>query len=671
MTTRQRFAGLRRAIDRFESAHLRTSRWNVGDLPSWRSLLVFPTILLAGGIVLISLSLNGSSSGAMRELVASGPDSDLVAGSPVQIRTDEWFVQTVWAISQVEQGLPIVNETFPGGMDATIPQDLPRRDWSVAFRPHLLGFNFLELDQAAAWKWWIPGLALLAAAYVFAVTVIPRRPVVAAALSTGFFFSPLLQWWYLPTTLWPLVWGLTVMSAIVWGSRSARASSWVWSPIIAYLTVVMAMGIYVPYILPIVVVVFMFAVASLVASIRRGEGTRRIVNRFLPLAVAGIVGGAVTGLWLFDKREVVGAFLGTAYPGDRVTPTGASDAVSFAMTISSSFTQSLDAGGLFKENPSEASTVFLIGAFLIPVVAWIVVREWRTRSAWVWPLAGLSGSLVVIAAFLHIPGWDGLAHLLFLDLMTGNRARIGLALASIATIPFIIDYLDKTQSKAPRVLSIAVSALFLLSQTAIAVLLFFTDRPALAASTRWVIYAALGAVAIYFFARSKPVIASVSFLVLTIAGAITVNPVYRGVYDLRESEIGRAVAALDAVRDYRWVGIGDRLTTAVLVETGVRAYNGFQGVPSPSMWDAIDPASQYEYQWNRLAGVSWVSAAGEPVVSNPVADQISVTFDGCSSFAQNNVDFVLTDRPRLDDPCLVPIESFDVTKGALTIYRVR
>jgi hypothetical protein len=137
------------------------TRWTTpdgADLPRLRVLLAFPALLLAAGILLVTLSVNGFSSGAFYSLVNEGDDPDLIAGTPQQIRADEWNVQTVWAITQVEQGLPVTNETFPGGMDATLPQDLPRADWTAAFRPHLLGFNLipsgaLDLDQAVAWKW--------------------------------------------------------------------------------------------------------------------------------------------------------------------------------------------------------------------------------------------------------------------------------------------------------------------------------------------------------------------------------------------------------------------------------------------------------------------------------------------------------------------------------------
>lgn len=160
-------------------------------LPRLRILLDFSALLLVIVIVLVGLGINGSSSGVFFNQVSYGADPDLIAGQPQLTRSYEWNVQTVCPIAQVEQGLPLTNKTFPGGMDATLPQDLRRVDWAVTFRPHLWGFMVMGLDRAIAFKWWLPGLALVAAAYAFLLTVIPRRPRVAAMLAVGFFFSPL------------------------------------------------------------------------------------------------------------------------------------------------------------------------------------------------------------------------------------------------------------------------------------------------------------------------------------------------------------------------------------------------------------------------------------------------------------------------------------------------
>ncbi|TFC27640.1 hypothetical protein E3O53_03165 [Cryobacterium sp. TMT2-18-3] len=642
-------------------------------LPRLRILLAFPALLLILGIVLVTLGINGSSSGVFFSQVSYGADPDLIAGHPQVTRSDEWNVQTVWAIAQVEQGLPLTNETFPGGMDATLPQDLPRVDWSVAFRPHLWGFMLMDVDRAIAFKWWLPGLALAAAAYAFLLTVIPRRPGVSAMLAVGFFFSPLFQWWYLSTTLWPAAWALVTMTALVWAFRSpSRRSRWTFSALVAYLTVVMAMGIYVPFIVPAAVVVLFFGISLMIEQLRRGAGWPVTLARVVPVLVGGVAASVVAVVWLATKLSTVQAFLGTAYPGNRSTPTGGNGPMSFASAVGSSFTQALNEqrAGFLGGNSSEAATFFYLGIFLIPVVVWIIAREARMHKTLPWAMIGLATAVAVLLAYLYLPGWDAIARLLLLDKTTPNRVRLGMGLASIALVAYVIAYLDQNRARAGKWLAGAAAAAFLLSQLAIGALAWRRLPGMLEPVQLWWLWALLSAAAIYFVARRRPQLAATAFLIVTVAGSGLTNPIYRGVFDLRETDVSQAVAALDEAAPKTWVGVGGGLTTAMLLESGVRAYNGFQGAPSAGMWGAIDPAGVYTLQWNRLAGVSWVAGPGEPVVANPAADQISVSFDACSTFAQAEVGYVLADDKRLDLDCLSSVRTFDLPKSSLSIYRV-
>jgi hypothetical protein len=661
-------------VSRLRAAYARFVEPTESGLPRLRVLFALPALLLILGVLLVSLSINGSSSGAFYQYIESAavdPDPDLISGEPQMIRTDEWYVQTSWAIAQVQQGLPETNESFPGGMDTTVPQDLPRADWSVAFRPHLLGFNFLDVDHAMAWKWWMTGLSLIAAVYCFAVTLVPRRPILASALAIGFFYSPLFQWWYLATTFWPVVWGLVVMTAIVWSFKSpSRLSRWLWAVPIAYLTVVMAMGVYVPYIVPVALAVAAFAIGAAATALRGRLGWRSTIARFIPLLTAGVVGSAITVIWLVTRLETVEAFLTTTYPGTRLTPAGDSNAVDLVSLIAVSFTQALDNGGLLRQNSSEAATVFLVGAFLIPVVAWVAIRQRRLRAPQQWSMIGLAAIILVFVAFLFLPGWDPVAHLLFLDRSTENRLRIGMAVASLGIVVLLVRYFDQTGTRAGLKLSGVLAVLYLLSQGGIAAALAYGAPESFASSNLWWLFALLGAATIFFFARSRPALAGAAFLVLAVLGSSGVNPVYRGVYDLRETEVGKAVIELDEANGENWVGVGDRIVSAVLLQTGTQGYNGFQGAPSDTMWDEIDPSGQYEFAWNRLAGIFWVPGEGDPVVSNPVADQIQITFDACDEFAQENVGFVLSDQPLPASDCLVEEEEIEISSGQFIIYEV-
>jgi hypothetical protein len=636
-------------------------------------MLGVPAILLLLGVVLVGLGVNGSSSGVFYSLVRSGHDDALIAGSPEPIRSDEWNVQTVWAIAQVQQGLPVINETFPGGgMDTTLPQDLPRRDWTVAFRPHLLGFLFLDVGRSIAWKWWLPGLALIAAAFCFVVTVLPKRPLVAVLLAVGFYFSSFFQWWFLATTMWPVVWAFAAMTAIVWAMRSPSGRSrWAFAVVVGYLTVVMAMGIYVPFIVPAVLVVVFFALSQVVEGRVLRMPWWSLFRRGVPIVVLGAGASVVTLVWLASKASTVKAFLGTAYPGQRSTPAGEGGALSAASVVSSSFTQALQgAQGFLGTNSSEASTFFVAGALLLPVGAWVVLRQYRVRGTQPWAIVGMAAVMAVFAAFIFIPGWDAVARLFLLDKSTGNRLKIGIGLASFVVVPYLVRYFDEHPVRAPRWLAGSIAGLFLASQCAIAFAVSRIAPANLGHAPLWWLIALACAVVLYLFGRNAVIPAAALFCVVAIMSSGGVNPLYRGVFDLRDTAMSRQVVRTDASAPGTWVGVGSGVPTAVLLESGVEAFNGFQGAPSRSMWKMIDPKGAFEYQWNRLAGVSWTGGVGEPQVSNPAADQIVSTFDACSAFAQKHVKYVFSDFTGLSTTCLSQIRSFALPHSTVRLYRV-
>jgi hypothetical protein len=497
-------AGTRSRLQDWRDRYRSLVEPRVDGLPRRRVLLAFPALLVFVGIVLVGLGVNGTSSGMFYSQIAFGSDPALIAGRPQATRSDEWNVQTVWAIAAVEQGLPLINRTFPGGMDATLPQDLPRVDWSVAFRPHLWGFMLMDVDHAIAFKWWLPGLALVAAAYVFLVSVLPRRPGVSAMLAVGFYFSPFFQWWYLTTTLYPAIWALVAMAALIWAFKSdSQGSRWAWAAVVAYATTMMATGIYVPFIIPVALVVVGFAVGLVVERMSTGGRWRATLARVVPVLVAGVAASVVTGIWLVTKLTTVEAFLGTAYPGNRSTATGGSDLLSLASAVGSSFTQALNAqrSGFLGPNSSEASTFFYIGIFLLPVVGWIVVRQARRRRTLPWVLIGLTSIVVVLLAFLYVPGWDPVARLLLLDKTTANRVRIGMGLASLGLLAYTIAYLDEHRVRAGRWIAAVGAVLFALSQLAIGIVAIRRIPGMIEPVQLWWLWALLSAAAIYLAAR--------------------------------------------------------------------------------------------------------------------------------------------------------------------------
>jgi hypothetical protein len=665
--------------NRFERFRVRRARWvepSTSGLPRWQVLWAFPILVaLAFGIV-VAAGITGSSSGYYYSSVSEGTDPNLIIGEPRAIRSDEWNIGTPLSIGQVQQGLPEVNRSLPGGQDAAIPMDLPRRDWSVIFRPHHFGHLILPLDSAFSWAWWIPLAVMLIAAYQFVVTVLPRRPELAALAAIGLGTAPFFQWWFQTVSFWPTAWGLTVMTAVLWALRSpSRPARWGFAIAAGYLTVVMAMGIYVPYIVPIALVVGFFVVGTLIGRVRDHVPVRRALVRIVPIVVAGATGAAITGVWLFQNRAAVTAFLGTSYPGDRSVPAGSGNVLSVVQTLASSFSEALvNHNGFLGLNSSEASTFFLFGAFVLPcaLVAAFLLRG-RIGGRAPWELIGLAAGALLLIAYALVPGWDALAHVLFLDRTTSVRLRIGLGVAAFAMIPFAIRAVEAAgPARAIRVTGIVSAALFLLSQvaTAAAVSVQFGVGGLTQQAPFWWAYALASAASIALFTYARTTIAVLLVAAIGVAGAVGVNPLYRGVLDLRPTSVAKGIVAVDPQREAEWVAVGSGLPTALLIEDGMHSFSGTQGAPSTVMWRQVDPHDKYRYAWNRLGTVRWEFGAGEPVVDNPVPDVIRGTFDACSAFAQKRITYVVTDLASPDSPCLQPVKSFTLPQSTVLIFHV-
>jgi hypothetical protein len=214
---------------------------------------------------------------------------------------------------------------------------------------------------------------------------------------------------------------------------------------------------------------------------------------------------------------------------------------------------------------------------------------------------------------------------------------------------------------------------FLVSQTAIAAAVVVFGGIAMLdkAAPFWWVWAIGSAAAIYLFARRRFAWGALAFLLVTALGTISVNPIYSGIYDLRTTPPAKAVMSINASSPGTWVAVGGVEASAIVIESGVRAFNGVQGAPSKTMWNEIDPTHRYEASWNRLADVKWTAGVGNPAVSNPAPDKILVTFDACAAFAQKYVRYVLADNDQISTKCLVPDKSFSLPKSkTLTIYRV-
>jgi hypothetical protein len=646
-------------------------------LPNLVVLLSVPILFFLVIGTLMALGISGSSTGVYWAFFGTGPDPSLLLGDPRKIRSDEWLVQSSWIVSQAQQGFPLINQTFPGGMDSTVQNDLPTWDWSSLFRPHVWGYLLFPLDQGMAVRWWLPALALVTSTYIFVVSVLPKRPLTAAMLAIGLLYSPIFQWWFLPTTLWPVALAFTAMTALIWAFKTRRL--WVnlaWAALTAYLAIATAMSIYVPYMIPAIYVVVFFAIGMIVSEKASGRHTfREIGTRFVPLLLGAVAALAVMGAWIVTRLDTITAVTSTVYPGQRLEPTGTLDRVDeLAALFSGPFQRALQGEqvtGIFAPNQSESAAPLLLVVFLLLALAWAAFGRAQVRAAGIdWMLVSVIVCTLFFGAFLLIPNWDSIAHLILVDRTVAARARLAFAVLGVVGAVLLLRRIEQTQTKVWWPVAILSAALAVGATLAVAEHVRSVGSSLLVYGNAWMLITGLLALTILLLCRGRGVVASGALLVASLLVGFQVNPFYLGVFDLRDTAMGQEISDIsEAEPDAEWVGVGGIVPTAMLVESGVRAYNGMQTSPSDEMWDEIDPTDSYEFERNRLANVNWTPGTGEPVVTIPVRDQILISFDSCSNFSQENVDYVLSDI-ELAQPCLAEYNRETEGASVLWIYEV-
>ena len=638
----------------------------------------FPTALLVLFVIAVLVEVSGSSTGIWAHVLWRHADPDLLAGTPRRIRSDEWLVQGSWLVSQTHQGFPVMNQVFPGGMDASAMNDAPTWDWSSLFRPHLWGSLLLGLDHGMAFRWWSQALLVLSSAYAFVVTALPRRPALGAVIAAMVFFQPIVQWWWFPALTTPLFFAFATMTAAMWALRAASTFARVVPAVVAgYAAVDMGMSIYVPFMLACGYPVVAFVLGKVVAALRsESMGVRELARRFGPLVASGAGAVGVLALWAVTRYDTISAILGTAYPGHRLVPTGFGFYQDFVTLFSAPFDRALtqDIWAGLGSNQSTAAAPFMVSLFVLVPLLWLAVTRWR-RNGPDWPVLAVLAVHVLLFAIIFLPGWDAIAHWILADRSPTQRLRLAFVVLMPISVVLLGERLDRDGYRVRWPVALLPGLAALSSFVWVWRWLEGVSSPTVP-SAYAVVVAVTFAVGLVMLGRQRLLsLGAWALLAGTVVVSSGANPLYRGVFDAStDTAAGRAVHRIASSEpDAAWVGLGSWISTGTLFEAGVRAYSGVQTYPSLTMWRQIDPGGTHEFAWNRLAHVEWFAGSGDPRPRQPATgqpDTIELTFDSCAAFAQAHVSYVLADGPPVEQRCLEQIASFQEGRVRERIYRV-
>lgn len=613
---------------------------------------LFPGLSLGLVCLFTILGWSGTSSGALRQAVTGiAADDRLIAGHPRSVRSDEWLVATPLTVSQVEHGLSRVNPSIGGGTDVSLPFAVPYADWSTVVRVENLPYLVLPLPNAFAAAWWLMSWILAVGAYALVLALLPGRYFVAFALAAALLFSPFVQWWYIPATLLSLGWACWAAAAYIAATRaSSPLRRWALTAAAGYSAAALALVSYVPFTIPCALAA---ATVCIGWTLRADPGVtwRQRSREGARGLVALVLAGTITLAFLLSRRELVTALASTSYPGHRRVPTGGGQ-------LSRLLGGFLDHGllparpalGGYAPNASEAASFLLFGLYLLVPAGWLVARSARRGQRPDGMLPCLAALCVLFGLDLAVPGLAVLATVTGLGLVPHKRLVIGFGLLGFVLVAAVLREADRQKVRWPRWL-LAITGAWAAAVCTLTAHRIAQHAPGFTGPAARYAMPALAVGVICVALLRWPKLGAAGALLAGVAISAPVNPLYRGVYDIRATRLGESIQAIDQQNPGGWVSVAGLTSTGVLAQVGVQHWSGVYGVPDPALWSWVDPTGRYREIWNRYAYVLFTDEAAAERVQLVQDDVVVVNIDPCAANGRSPVRHILSDRP-LPASCL-------------------
>ena len=627
----------------------------------WVPLLLL--IILAG---LTAGGLNGSSSAAIRGWLGSSVSAapELIAGTPLEVRADEWAINTPLSILQVRTGMPRIQPLIGHGADMALAYDVPVADRWAFLQPQHWGFMALPLDQGFAFHWWFPALLLVFAMWLLTVTLMPGRNTLGLLIGVAAMFSPFMQWWNLAGSFLPEAFGVLACALFVRILR-ARSRRWLigYAITLTWLLACFARLLYPPFQIPCMLVAGFFCVGYLVHA-ARDLGWRSALARVGVVAGCAAFAGVILGLFLLDHRTAVQAIANSLYPGNRTVTTG-------GYSISRLFSGFLDrrliveaAAKSIDVNQSEASSPLLAGLLTVPILLWLLIAGIRRRQRPNAVVVALLAVLLLFLVHLFVPHADLLANLTLLDRVPANRLLLGMGMLSDVLL-VAVAWQTSRMLRLRRSLVVTAFAVPAVALAGLAVYLhadhaIFVGRLWVAVALAVVLAAAVAA-----FATRRPALGAAVLVVVSFLIAGMVNPLSAGVSTTDKLPIAIAMAQIDQDDPGGWIVDVGRPGVGVGSEASLHLYNPVYNYPQLDLWRQLDPTGEHSASYNRYGWPAFHLRRGPTQFQDPLLDHFDIGIDGCAPFVQSNIKHIAHVGPA-DAGCLRLRET--TQSGSLLFY---
>ena len=645
----------------------------------YKSVWLFPVLLLIPVIVLTSLKISGSSIGVYNSYFNGvTPDKNLLFGKPRVIRSDEWVVNTQMTLAQKANNFNRVNTNIGNGQDFSLLIDAPYKDWSVLFKPHNLVFFIMPFDYAFALRWWLLGYMLIVSTYFLVLKLLGDKRLVASLISISLFFSPFVQWWYLNGTLSTITYALlaTLLIITIINERSLKAGV-VKGMTLTYVLTCFLLILYPPFQIPAVVAVALFILGYTYSNLKKADKSE-IIQKITIVSVSAVSAVLIVGLFIFTRYSVVSTIQNTSYPGKRVEQSGKYDKGHLLSSFLSPQFQFNSKAAKYTDpsaglaNQSENSNFLLILPYLIIPSLILIYRNKKRNTTIEWELVGIIVSFLAIIGWMLIPNLSLIGKLTLFDKVPANRFIIGLGILNIlGFVLFLRAYIKDKHYKFG--ISISLVYCFMIFIINYCLGLYSIKRfPGFISPSIMILLSLVYPLVLFLILRKRIVSGLIVLVIFSIVSSAAVNPLYKGTSVITDTLLSQEIQKISLINKGRWATDESMLENFASLN-GARSLSGVFAYPQLDLWQntGVDKAIYNRYAHTNFVFDRDVTSNTKTTLKLQAGDNFGIFSEPCSDFLnKSDVDFILT-RVTFDkdEKCIHLLETVRYPDKTFYIYK--
>lgn len=562
--------------------------------------IYFPFIVFFVYIFLVFNKIHSSSIGFYHQFFyGNKKDYNLIFGYPRAIRSDEWLVGTPKFIAQAKAGFPTVNKNLGFGEVMPVQGCSPYKHWRVIFCPNMWPFFFLPLENAFSASWWFGSLLMILAIYYF-ILLLTNSVFTAIVSPLIFFFTPFNQWWTYSLSSF-LGYGLLFIVFFIKAVSENRnkLKSLIYIILSGYFLAAYAFILYPPFQVAVFYVLGLMLLGIL--------WQKKLIKKTFFFGILSIILTLIPIIGFYvEFKEIINVVQNTVYPGKRFISNSLGN---FLYLISGFYNiQLLDdikGSGPFA-NQSEASNFFMISLFSLPVYFWILIDQIKKKK--VDPLfLSLMLSFIILLIWFLFPLPSFVAKFSLLFLVPQKRALIGLGIVNYLLAIYFLNKIKIIKNSFYCYLKWLSVFLIFFTNLYLGFLFKFSYSVFIQKNFKIFLISVVSGFLVYLLLSQKKKLFLVSLLIFSFISTYLVNPLYKGLDPVINTELARFIQEKIKKEGnrYYWVNYSSIHLENYFLANGAKSLSGVFYYPQYQLMKVFDKKNNYQQIWNRYSHTNY------------------------------------------------------------------